>query len=1154
MSKSQIQFDEKENKKVSMDIISIDGEQFYRIANNDAMRPFFMSIVSDSNHWMFISSNGGLTAGRKNSEFALFPYYTDDKITESFDITGSKSIFQIHSNNETHVWEPFSERFSDNIYTISRNLYKNLYGNKVIFEEVNHDFGLTYRYQWNSSSNYGFVRKSKLINSSDKNYSIFILDGIQNIMPYGVTSDLQNAASNLVDAYKRSELHEKSGLGIFALSAIIVDKAEPSEALKCNIAWSLGLNHPSYLVSSLQLSKFRKKQKITPENDIKGEKGAYFLNAQITLNSNSHEEWMIIANVNQDHSDVAQIINTIQSEKSIADLINKDIELGTKNLIALNASSDAIQLTADNLRDTRHFANTLFNIMRGGIFDYNYQIERQDFLKYIQKGNSLVFQKLEAKLNQLPELFSVEYLKEFASEQNDSDFERLSLEYLPLKFSRRHGDPSRPWNKFSINTQSEIDGSKILDYEGNWRDIFQNWEALAHSFPKFIENMIHKFLNATTFDGYNPYRVTKDGFDWETIEEDNPWSYIGYWGDHQIIYLLKFLEFIQNHQPNKLEAYFNNDIFVYANVPYIIKSYDDILKNPKDTIAFDHSSDEKIREERNKIGADGALLKDTNGDIYKVNFIEKMLATVLAKMSNFIPEGGIWLNTQRPEWNDANNALVGNGVSMVTLYYLRRFLNYFQNLVATSEVENFKISNEMVEFYHAIREGLIQFEPSLKGNFNNTDRKTLLDILGQAASEYRTQVYQNGFWGKKRTVSMDGLKRFIEVSLKFIDHSIDANKRNDNLFHAYNLMTVENNKEVSISYLSEMLEGQVAVLSSGYLTSKEALHVLDALKNSKLFRHDQYSYILYPNKELPKFTEKNSISEDAVSKSELLKELIAKNNTQIIEKDSFGKYHFNGNFKNAADLEIALDSLTNSPFSDKLQKDKPLVLQAFEEVFKHKEFTGRSGTFYGYEGLGSIYWHMVSKLQLAVMECCVKAIEENASPEIIGRLLEHYYEINEGIGVHKSPALYGAFPTDPYSHTPAGKGAQQPGMTGQVKEDILSRFGELGVFVKNGCLYFNLSLLRKDEFLTEAKTFNYVDVNFNQQNIELQPNSLCFTYCQIPIIYKISNHKKVEIIFNNKTNKTFETLSLDANTSKKVFERTAEVNHIIVHVLENELR
>ena len=49
--------------------------------------------------------------------------------------------------------------------------------------------------------------------------------------------------------------------------------------------------------------------------------------------------------------------------------------------------------------------------------------------------------------------------------------------------------------RISINTRNEVDGSKILDYEGNWRDIFQNWEALAHSYPEFIESMIHKFLN-----------------------------------------------------------------------------------------------------------------------------------------------------------------------------------------------------------------------------------------------------------------------------------------------------------------------------------------------------------------------------------------------------------------------------------------------------------------------------------------------------------------------------------------------------------------------------------------------------------------------------------------------------------------------------------
>ena len=90
----------KEVSLIEIKRLKIEGENFYCISNNDEMRPFFMSVVSDSHHWMFISSNGGLTAGRKNAEYALFPYYTADKITESFDTTGSKSIFQIVENEK----------------------------------------------------------------------------------------------------------------------------------------------------------------------------------------------------------------------------------------------------------------------------------------------------------------------------------------------------------------------------------------------------------------------------------------------------------------------------------------------------------------------------------------------------------------------------------------------------------------------------------------------------------------------------------------------------------------------------------------------------------------------------------------------------------------------------------------------------------------------------------------------------------------------------------------------------------------------------------------------------------------------------------------------------------------------------------------------
>lgn len=401
---------------------------------------------------------------------------------------------------------------------------------------------------------------------------------------------------------------------------------------------------------------------------------------------------------------------------------------------------------------------------------------------------------------------------------------------------------------------------------------------------------------------------------------------------------------------------------------------------------------------------------------------------------------------------------------------------------------------------------------------------------------------------------MEELSHFISITQKYLEHTINANKRDDNLFHAYNIMSLNGDSEIAISYLDEMLEGQVAALSSGYLESSETLRLLDALKQSALFRHDQYSYILYPNKNLPRFTVKNTIPTEAVEKSELLKKLLNDGNRRVITKDINNVYHFNGNFNNASSLEDALDQLDRSEYGTLIEQDKYLLLQIFEDVFNHKAFTGRSGTFYGYEGLGSIYWHMVSKLLLAVQECCLKAVHDKESSEVIGRLLEHYYEINEGIGAHKPPKLYGAFPTDPYSHTPAGRGAQQPGMTGQVKEDILSRIGELGVFVVEGQLTFNPCLLRAEEFLTEPKSFRYVDIGGNTKEIQLYRHELAFTYCQVPIIYSMASEDSIEVFNRDGSSKSMKSLTLNSELSQKLFERTDEVEFIKVFIEKSILK
>jgi len=1131
-------------EEVSGTEVKIGAETFYKIANYDAMRPFFMSIVSHSNHWMFLSSTGGLTAGRKNSNFALFPYYTDDKITESSETTGSKTLCLITQSGKTSLWEPFSSKY-EGVYKLSRNLYKNSFGNKVKFEEVNHDLGLTFTYEWNSSDKFGFVRKSALINHGSVGVTVQFIDGIQNLLPYGVEDALQGASSNLVDAYKKCELEKSVGLGLFSLSAIIVDKAEPSEALRSNVAWSLGRPNAIRLLSSKQLNAFRNGEMPKQEVDIKAERGAYMLCDTVELPAGAAEHWSILADVNKGPVEVANLMAALENPEALHAEVAADVEEGSAHLVELVAASDGLQLTNDRLLNIRHFANTMFNIMRGGIFDDNYTIEKADFTNYIHKANIEVYKRVESTLVGLKETFTLQTLKALATEATDADFKRLSYEYLPLKFSRRHGDPSRPWNKFSINTRNEVDGSKILDYQGNWRDIFQNWEALAHSYPEFMEGMIHKFLNATTFDGYNPYRVIKDGFDWETIEPDNPWSYIGYWGDHQIIYLLKFLEFIEDYYPGTLKEYFTQDHFVYANVPYRIKEYAELLKDPKNTIDFDHEAEEAIQAKRKSLGIDGALLINAGQAIHKVNFIEKILATVLAKVSNFIPEGGIWMNTQRPEWNDANNALVGNGVSMVTLYYLRRFLSFMDQLLAEASGE-VKISSELATFFTRVKTTLEAHQNLLNGSISDADRKLVLDGLGEPASDYRKRIYEAGFSGSYTTVSIADVRSFARMATAYMEHSIDANKRTDGLYHAYNLMTVTETG-VKISYLPEMLEGQVAVLSSKYLSAHEGTEVLDALKASALFRKDQYSYILYPNKELPRFVDKNCIPAARAEASELVNVLVADGNKTVVLRDRNGLYHFNGMFNNVNSLHAALDALPAN-YAALVAKDRTLLATVFEEVFDHKSFTGRSGTFFGYEGLGSIYWHMVSKLLLAAFENTNAALDGD-DPTLVGRMFDHYFEILAGIGAHKSPELYGAFPTDPYSHTPGGKGAQQPGMTGQVKEDLISRFGELGVHVSDGQLSFVPKILRKEEFLTASKTFNYITLDNQKASIALEEGTLAFTYCQVPVVYRLGESASITVVTEASTS-TIPGTTLGIEWTRELFQRTGKVVRLEVSVVK----
>ncbi len=88
------------NAEVSGEFLTLGGERYYAIHNVDRMAPFFINVVSAGDHWLFVSSSGGLSAGRVSPETALFPYITVDKIHESNPHTGSCTLIRTALNGE----------------------------------------------------------------------------------------------------------------------------------------------------------------------------------------------------------------------------------------------------------------------------------------------------------------------------------------------------------------------------------------------------------------------------------------------------------------------------------------------------------------------------------------------------------------------------------------------------------------------------------------------------------------------------------------------------------------------------------------------------------------------------------------------------------------------------------------------------------------------------------------------------------------------------------------------------------------------------------------------------------------------------------------------------------------------------------------------
>ncbi|QDU71877.1 hypothetical protein [Mucisphaera calidilacus] len=1119
-------------------LCKLDGLDAYAIPDFDRLPPFLISLLSEGDVWCYISSRFGLTAGRIEPANCLFPYCTDNELHLVHPHTGPITTGHVHrAGQPPRLWSPLRDAPRP---ASRRRLIKTVLGDRLLAEEIQEDLALRYSMRLAPTATLGLIRTVTIENlSAGDAVRLDLMDGYLGLLPSGFALPILKNGSCLVDAYTQAEVDPETGLAIFAQTAGIVDTPKPSESLYANIAWSTGATAASVTLDHDHLTSFRRGKEPASTRLLQGRRGAYLVHRPIDLAPGQSIVWHVVLDARRTQTQTADAITRLHKPERITELIERSLTSTSKALKANVGSTDAWQVTGSPRAALHHAANVLFNNARGGVPNDGYKAPRHDVLDFISTRNHAAGPGFERLLGDRGSDVDVLEMKRRAHAAGNASLARLADEYLPLTFGRRHGDPSRPWNQFAIRVADD-QGNPVLNHQGNWRDIFQNWEAMTLSFPGYLRSIISKFLNATTIDGFNPYRITRDGIDWERPNPDDPWAHIGYWGDHQLIYLVRLLEQLAVHDPHQLAAMARTDCYAFADVPYRLVTYDRIVANPRETIEFDAEHDRAIERRVKSMGTDARLLGDERGGILHAGLIEKLLIPMLSKLSALVPDGGIWMNTQRPEWNDANNALAGYGLSVVTLAYLHRYARFLRKLVETLGDAPITMSQPLDAWLTEVSTSLAGLGGRVAAGLSPTERRAVMDRLGRSFETYHTAINQHGR-GDSKTVDHARVIELLDHALDASEQGLRANLREDGLIHSYNTLRLADHS-AAVERLPLMLEGQVAALSSGIFTPDECASMLDVLFASDLYREDQQSFILYPRRTMPGFLDKGRIPQEVVDATPLLTKLAQAKANSLVEADATGTLRFASGLENHEALDRAIDR--HGSLSTEQRESLHTV---YEGIFNHHAYTGRSGSMFAYEGNGSIYWHMVSKLLLAVQEVQIASEDGGSSPETSRRLRAHYDRVRHGIGFNKTASEYGAFPLDPYSHTPHGRGAQQPGMTGQVKEEIITRRAELGIFVDRGRYRFAPEKVRSDEWL-DADTSVALDTTNGIIERELSPGSLALTLCQTPVIYTQAevDEPLIEIHASDQSTRQQPGLTLSADDSRAVQNRDGSIRLIIV--------
>lgn len=536
--------------------------------------------------------------------------------------------------------------------------------------------------------------------------------------------------------------------------------------------------------------------------------------------------------------------------------------------------------------------------------------------KIINKlAENIDFEFIDNKLNRadkLAEIFTEDVHSESGSPMMDMYFKQCYLDNFlrggyPFVFesenknkvvhlfSRKHGDPERDYNFFSIADEYYSQG------DGNFRDVLQNRRNDVLFHPNVNDFNIEMFFSFIQFDGYNPLTVKGTTFtvdDFEKAEriieefvesgkdtvkklikskftagslingiynngvklnvaddlflneilkistEDFEASTdkFGNWSDHWN-YLLDLIENYLKVFPDKKEyLLFENNGYKYFDSDLFIQPRDKkYFFDGKQARQLDSFIIDTEKYERGYIKDGTNWLKTENGEIYKTNLIEKILSICINKTALLDPaQMGIEMEANRAGWCDACNGLPSMfGSGMSETFELVKLLKFTLKCIDEFGEHTVKIPCELYEFFENIVCSLDNF----KSEFTYWDEvatareafreKTRYSISGDL-KEVKLSTFSNDF---KKFVSLceNGIEKAVNLGNGFcptyFKYSADEFEIIKDNGKSYPNIRV---KKFSPVLISKWLEGPAKQIRE-CKDKQKARNILKQVKNSEVF-------------------------------------------------------------------------------------------------------------------------------------------------------------------------------------------------------------------------------------------------------------------------------------------------------------------------------